>query len=170
MSFNQRKVPSLMPVWSAAPETIQTGRREITSGMRPEDVEQSCLIGACERLLSCLTDRTRQDMLAIASFIIRCHGLASQARHVGHLSAMATIRPSGLPPRNAPSGIPRPWALALLIWNHGRDCFRPTTAFRPPETNPTTPWRTKRHMSCRPLSRAHSRWSSLRQHRSEPRS
>jgi hypothetical protein len=47
-------------------------------------------------------------LLAIASFIIHYWGWQAGSRFVVVLSEMATIRSSGLPPRNAPNGIPRP--------------------------------------------------------------
>jgi|GEM_PF-5623148 len=52
-------------------------------------------------------------MLAIASFIIRYLGLASQQDMLGHLSTMGTIRSSGLPPRNARpvAFLARPWGV-----------------------------------------------------------
>ena len=43
----------------------------------------------------------RQCKRMITSFIIRYLGLASQQDMLGHLSAMGTVRSSGLPPRNA---------------------------------------------------------------------
>jgi hypothetical protein len=43
------------------------------------------------------------------SFIIRYLGWRACNRFWGHLSEIATILSSGLPQRNAPNGIPRPW-------------------------------------------------------------
>ena len=47
-------------------------------------------------------------LLAIASFIIHYVSWQARNRFWGHLSEMATISSSGLPPRNAPNEIPRP--------------------------------------------------------------